>query len=179
MRKLMILAVPAAFAAVPALAQTSDVTGTVQVSGSVAPRCQFVAPTTVQLDLGELSLSSDGGLDTTKVNGQSKKLNGWCNGASARIWVEAQPLTNTASAGTSGSFTNVVNYTATANAGSAAPTDTSAVGGAGSPVTLGLFSGDIDVVLSASTAGSKKLVAGSYAGNVIVTLSPNFTPQES
>lgn len=176
MRKLMILAVPAALAAVPALAQTSDVTGTVQVSGSVAPRCQFVAPTTVQLELGELAQSANGELDTTKVDGQSKKLNGWCNNASARIWVEAQPLTNTASAGTSGSFTNVVDYTATANAGSAAPTDTSAVAGAGTSASLGLFSGEIDVVLSASTAGGKKLVAGSYNGNVIVTLSPNFAP---
>lgn len=178
MRKLLILAAPAALAAVPALAQTSDVTGTVQVSGNVAARCQFVAPTVVQLPLGELAQSSNGELDTTKVDNQSKKLNGWCNNASARIWVEAQPLTNPASAGSSGSFTNVVNYTATATAGSAAPTDTSASAGAGSPVTLGLFSGDIDVVLSASTAGGKKLVAGDYNGNVIVTLSPNFTPPD-
>ena len=175
MRKLMILAVPAALAAGPALAQSTDVTGTVAVSGSVAPRCQFVAPTSVNLPLGELALS-DGGLDTTKVDNQSKKLNGWCNGSSARIWVEAQPLTNVASAGTSGSFTNVVDYTATATAGSAAPTDTSASPGAGASVALGLFSGEIDVVLSASTAGGKKLVAGSYSGNVIVTLSPNFAP---
>lgn len=178
MRKLMILAVPVALAASPVFAAipSGDVTGTVEVSGSVAARCQFVAPTTVQLELGELSLSTNGELDTTKVDGQSKKLNGWCNGASAQISVEAEPLTNTASAGTSGSFANVVNYTATANAGSVAPTDDSAVTGAGSPVTLGLFSGDIDVVLSASTAGSKKLVAGGYNGNVIVTLSPNFAP---
>ncbi|MGN6357478.1 MAG: hypothetical protein ACTHLU_08370 [Novosphingobium sp.] len=176
MRKLTILAVPAALAAVPALAQTSDVTGTVVVSGSVAPRCQFVAPTSVNLPLGELAQSGNGELDTTKVDNQSRTLNGWCNGASARIWVEAQPLTNTASAGTSGSFTNVVDYTATATAGSAAPNDTSASPGAGSPVGLGLFSGDINVVLTASTAGGKKLVAGSYNGNVIVTLSPNFTP---
>jgi hypothetical protein len=176
----MILAVPAALAASPALAvaPSGDVTGTVQVSGSVAPRCQFVAPTTVQLSLDELSLSSNGELDTSKVDGKSKKLNGWCNGASAQIKVEAQPLTNTASAGDSGSFTNVVDYTATANAGSAAPVDTSASEGAGLPVTLGLFSGDIDVVLSASTAGGKKLVAGDYNGNVIVTLSPNFAPPE-
>ena len=162
--------------AVPALAQSSDVTGTVVVSGNVAARCQFVAPTSVNLPLGELAQSGNGELDTTKVDSQSRTLNGWCNGASSRIWVEAQPLTNVASAGASGSFTNVVNYTATATAGSAAPTDTSASAGAGSPVSLGLFSGDINVVLSASTAGGKKLVAGAYNGNVIVTLSPNFTP---
>lgn len=178
MRKLMILAVPAALAVSPAMALTSgDVTGTVAVTGSVTDRCQFTLNSVV-LPLGELSQSSNGELDTTRVNTKSADLAGWCNGSAAEMKVEAQALAGPAFTGDTATFTNTVDYTATATANSVSPTDTTTTPGAGTPLTVGIFSGNIHVVLSGATAGGKKLVAGNYNGQVIVTLSPKFVAEQ-
>jgi hypothetical protein len=74
-------------------------------------------------------------------------------------------------------FERVVNFTATATAtpsgGPVSANDSSASLGAGSPTVVGVFSSDIDVVLSAaSTPSGGKLIAGDYEGSVDVTLTP-------
>lgn len=173
MRKLLILAAPAVLAASPALAQTAP-TGTVMIDGTVAGRCMFTLPNKT-ISLGEISLSSNGKLDVSKVNGRSETLTGWCNNTSASMTVTTTQLTNATTAPTG--FDNRVDYTATATTGAISANDSSLAAGAGTPSTVGLFTGDITVVLSAASSPTSGLmVAGTYNGNVVVTLTPNVAP---
>lgn len=163
-----------------ALAQTA--TGTVQVNGTVANRCLFVTGDVV-LDLGELSLLSGdtaaiGRLDGAKLTSRTATLNGWCNGVSASMAVEALPILNTSftDAAPTG-FDRRVDYTATATAspagGAVSASDSTLAAGGGAGSTTGVFSSDIVVSFAdPATPTSGRLVAGSYAGSVIVTLSP-------
>ena len=170
MRKLLVLAAPLALLASPALAQSTDVTGTVSIDGSVAGRCMFTVPNKT-ISLGEISLASNGKLDVSKVNGRSETQTGWCNNTAASMTVTTTQLTNSTAAPTG--FDNRVDYTATATTGSTSANDSSLTGGAGSPSSVGLFSGDITVVLSAASSPNNALmVAGTYNGNVVVTLTP-------
>lgn len=170
MRKLLVLAAPLALLASPALAQSTDVTGTVSIDGSVTGRCMFTVPNKT-ISLGEISLASNGKLDVSKVNGRSETLTGWCNNTAASMTVTTTELTNSTTAPTG--FDNRVDYTATATTGSTSANDSSLTGGAGSPSSVGLFSGDITVVLSAASSPNNALmVAGTYNGNVVVTLTP-------
>lgn len=165
--------------AAPAMAQS---TGTVALNGSVADRCLFTTPSAV-IALGELSLggsdASAGRLDTSRVDNQARDLVGWCNGTAATMTVEAQPLLNLDYSGPAiVNFETRVDYLATATANSASATDssTSASPGAGNPVNVGLFAGNIHVSLSqSSTPGGGLLVAGNYGGQVVVMLTPNFS----
>lgn len=170
MRKTMILAaLPAILVASPTLAQTSA-TGTVAIDGSVASRCMFTLPNAT-ISLGELSLASNGKLDPAKVNGKTATLNGWCNGTNATMTVTTTELT-TGTAATTG-FDNRVDYTGTAVANSVPGSDSSLTAAAGTPVTVGQFSGDVVVTLSAASSPSNGImVAGTYTGNVKVTLAP-------
>ena len=174
MRKLMFLAIPVALLASPAFAQSTSVTGTVNIDGSVAGRCTFTLPS-VTLSLGELSLVSNGKLDVSKVNGKTATLTGWCNNTAATMSVTTTQLTTGTAAPTG--FDNRVDYTATAAANSASAADSSLVAGAGTPSTVGLFTGNILVTLSAASSPTNGLmVAGGYGGNVVVTLTPTVAP---
>lgn len=168
MRKLLILAaLPALAVASPALAQ---VEGRVDIDGSVAARCLFTLPNAT-IRLGELSLTSNGKLDAAKVNGRTATLSGWCNGAASTMTVTTTELT-TGTAATSG-FDNRVDYTAQATANSVPASDSSFGAGAGLAATVGMFSGDITVLLSAASSPTNGImVAGIYTGNVKVTLTP-------
>lgn len=166
----------------PALAVTpsGDSTGTVTINGSVADRCLFTTPSKT-INLGELSqggTTDDAGkLDSSVVDNQSETLVGWCNGTSATMTVEAEPIVNTDFTGTPpDGFTRVVNYTASAEANEETATDSSTDDGAGTAADVGIFTGNVVVTLSNSSAGSDLLVAGAYAGQVLVTLSPSVTP---
>lgn len=176
---LAVAAVLAATAAMPAAAQNA--TGTVTVNGSVADRCEFTLPSDV-INAGELSQAGSGAtggkLDTSKLDGQSRTLKGWCNGTAATMSVEAQQLVNTSFTTTPpAGFDRVVDYTATATANSANATDTSTVAGAGTSVPVGMFTGDVVVALSNSSSPTGGLlVAGDYSGQVLVTLTPAVTP---
>lgn len=174
------VALASMLAAQPALAQSAPATGEVTIVGSVADRCLFTLPSKL-IDLGELSLAgtdgSAGKLDTSKVDGATETLQGWCNGTAATMSVEAFAIENTSftSAAPSG-FDRVINFTATATANAADAEDDSATAGAGTAVPVGMFTGDIDVVLSdSSTPGGGLLVAGDYEGLVRVTLTPNVS----
>lgn len=179
MRKAFLLtsAVAIATLAGPALAQS---TGTVDVDGSVQGRCLFTAPSAT-ISVGELSQAGTGAnagkLDPAKLDGQQRTLTGWCNGTAATMSVEAFPLLNTDFTGAAPSgFDTRINYTATATANSIDATDGSATAGAGTPVNVGLFAGQVVVALSNSaTPGGGLLVAGAYNGEVRVTLAPNVS----
>lgn len=176
MRKIGMIALPLALLAVPAAAQ--DVTGTVTINGNVAGRCLFTVPsktiTITEMALGGTDANA-GRLDTSKVNGRTETLSGWCNSSAAGMTVEAFPLINVASTATG--FTNRVDYTATAAANSQSATDSSLAAGSGATTSVGLFAGDVVVTLGSSSAPSNNLlVAGAYSGSVVVTLTPTFTP---
>jgi len=177
MRKLMFLAIPAVLVASPAFAQSTSVTGTVNIDGSVAGRCTFTLPNAT-LSLGELSLASNGKLDTSRVNGKTATLTGWCNSTAATMAVTTTQLTTGTAAPTG--FDNRVDYTATAVANSASASDSSLTAGAGAASTVGLFTGNIVVTLSAASSPSNGLMVasgpGGYTGNVVVTLTPTVTP---
>ncbi|MBB4613560.1 hypothetical protein [Novosphingobium taihuense] len=172
MRKLAFLTTAAALAAVATPALAAPVTGTVNVSGSVAAKCKFVTAS-ADLPLGELA-DADGGLDASKVDGQTRTLNGWCNNSAATLSVKATALTGdqAVTSGAETAFTDRVNYTASVAANAQTFTDSSTDDLASTATTVNMFSGDIVVTLGASTASSKKLVAGAYSGKVEVTLSP-------
>jgi hypothetical protein len=174
MRKLWMMAVPMALAAVPAAAQS---TGTVAVDGSVAGRCLFTTPSAT-ISVGEMSVQGTGAtagkLNASVINGQTRTLVGWCNGSASTMSVETQPLMNTgfAPAAPAG-FDKRVDYTATAVANTVSADDSSTNAGAGASATVGLFTGDVVVTLSAaSSPTSGLLIAGDYQGQVVVTLSP-------
>jgi hypothetical protein len=178
LKKSFILAgMAACVLATPAFAQS---TGTVTVTGSVADRCLFTTPSATIL-LGELarpgSDANAGKLDEAVVDAGTATLVGWCNGTAATMSVEAQPLLNTDFVGAPPSgFDTRIDYTADALANSATATDTSTVAGAGTAVSVGMFTGNVVVNLgSSATPGGGLLVAGDYAGQVLVTLTPNVS----
>ena len=155
----------------------AQATGTVSVDGSVAGRCLFTTPSAT-ISVGEMALqgtgTTAGKLNAAVINGQSRTLVGWCNGSASTMSVETQPLMNTgfAPAAPAG-FDKRVDYTATAVANAVSASDASLTAGAGTASTVGLFTGDVVVTLSAaSSPTSGLLIAGGYQGQVLVTLSP-------
>lgn len=163
-----------AFVASAAFAANPSVTGTVNVTGSVADRCQFTLAS-ANINLSELT-QNDGTLDPAIVNAGSADLTAWCNGTAATIAVQANPLVNTGYAGPAVSgFTNRVDFTGAATANAVTVSDSS-VGApsASAPSGVGIFTGNVHVALSAASA-SGKLIAGGYNGSVVVTLTPNVS----
>jgi hypothetical protein len=193
MRKLLILAVPAMLAATPALAQ--DATGTVIINGSVANKCAVVSNTGTSqtwgttVSLGELTqtdgtLRSSASLSSDFLGSGGAALNAHvvCTTANPSITVNADPLVNTAVTPASGSgYTNTVHFQAdvTVNkvGGSSLYTNDSAAAPSG-PTALGdrLAAGATNVFIASSnwrTVGTDTLlVAGSYQGQIVVTITP-------
>lgn len=176
--KRIILAVSALglAASAPAYAADASVTGTVTVTGSVAAKCLFTTDSD-SVVIPELA-DTTGLLDAATVNSQAAELAGWCNGTASTMAVEANHLEGDFAGSPVAGFTDRVDYTATATAmtgveGSTATaaSDSSDAGGAGSPVTVGLFASPIAVTFS-DAAADGRLVAGDYEGSVDVTLSP-------
>lgn len=179
MNKLLLPAALATVTLAPALAlaaPVASVTGTVNVNGSVAARCQFTNGGTATINLGELSNTATSEFDHTTVDGKQATLTGWCNGSGSTMSVHADPLVNSAVTPPNASFSNHVDFTATAGANSQTTSRSSTLAGSSTPVNVGIFTGNITVTLSASASNPvppAKLVAGAYAGDVIVTLAPS------
>jgi hypothetical protein len=170
-------------AATGAVAQQAP-TGVVNVTGTVAARCVFASPDAVTLAIGEMSVTTGatadlGKLAPTALTSRTANLNGFCNGVAASIGVEGLALVNTdfTSAAPTG-FDRRVDFTtqatvATAALGSVSASDTTTTAGAGANTVAGLFSNDVVVSFSdAATPTGGRLIAGPYAGSVIVTLRP-------
>jgi hypothetical protein len=165
------------------------VTGSVEVRGSVAPKCR-VAPGSGStfsglIDFGALD-KADGTLDTAKADQNATIVTGafrvLCSGGATTATISATPMINAAAA--PGGYTNVVGYTAKAtislaSGGPAAPTIASGLtttGATSAVVPLGMLSAAAgnNIVVSAGTLTSSGdvLVAGGYTGNIIVTINP-------
>lgn len=164
-------------------AMAAGVTGSVGVDGTVANRCVFTS-TNVVLNIGEMINTSGpsgsiGLLDPSKVNSQTAVLSGLCNGTSATMSVRAFPMLNTsfASAAPSG-FSKRVDFTATAQvltgSGIVSVSNDTVSPAASLPQSLGVFANDINVSFSnVAAVNNALLIAGSYEGSVVVTLSPS------
>lgn len=193
MKKIVLLALAASTVAIatPAYAQA---TGTVNITGSVADKCQVTPVSTgnyvTSRNLLELS-QADGTLEASATLAGRFGLAGTtaptfrvvCTTAAPKVSVAAAPLLHTTPGlqALAGGYTGTINYTAdvkvTTVAGSENVSDTSA--GAG-PTDLTLASrlaaagNNIEITASAfNTTASALLNAGGYSGQIVVTVSPN------
>lgn len=166
-----------AMTATPAFAQS---TGTVNLSGTVQPKCTIAlgatagsgtSATTSITASGDLS-SNDGNLNAAAFGTQSQQFTAMCNGPStysASASALTTPFTGTVPAG----FTNSISFTAdlgsgvTVNSGATIPA--TAVPGpylASNNISLG----------NLSTSGGARPVAGTYTGTITVTIAANALP---
>lgn len=178
----IVLALGASMASVPALAATGDVSGNVTVTGTVASKCQFTLASEA-IVVPELA-GADGTLDAATVNGQTKNLAGWCNKTASTMAVNATQLINSdvSALALQPGFVRAVTFTATADAydfndaaiaGGSTSDSNSADGLDGAtPANVNMFHGKIKVTLSNAATATGLLSAGTYTGNVKVTLSP-------
>ncbi len=180
-RLLLSAAALAAFAAQPALAQTS----TLNVTGTVPPLCSTGMAATLTMPLGtlvdgngELAAmfhSSIPGAGLWFFRGTSEE-NAWCNGVNATYSISLTPLQRTAGEEPAAGFVSHVDVKSELTLGGldlAAETTGygSTVGASGQ--TAGVFSGEMDgqITLIPPAAGVR-LVAGEYLGTAVITLTP-------
>lgn len=162
-------ALTALFASTAAAAQD----GTVTINGTVAAKC-VIAPSAT-ITLGEMADLN--GVYNSVVDGKTATLTAWCNGAASTMTVASTAIKLVGGVTPVTGFVDTVNFTGTASVASAsgggtvsASDSTTAVPSAAA--TVGLFSNNITVALSASATATGKLIAGTYQGSVVVTLAP-------
>lgn len=187
-------AVSALAIAAPASAQ--NVTGTVDITGTVAAKCLVVpgAASTfgtavgMPVALGELA-AADGTLATdlatrfTTIGAGALSARVVCTSAAPTIAVDADTITS-ATAMEAG-YSNVIDFTAnvavTTTTGAAGPFTNDSSGAAGAATAIGgrlANNGTNNITISASGftagAGNPLLVAGSYAGKITVLIAPSI-----
>lgn len=164
MKKILIIAAAAsAFAATTASAQAA----TYSVKANVTAFCTALTGSTTDLDFGTLTVGADGKLTGvyTKTSTQTPVV---CNGANTTITVTPTAMTNAATLTDTTNFTNTINYTTGVTlAGRTVLVDSAAH-------AIGELTGTLNVTASAlAPAGGKALLAGNYAGTIVVTLTPS------
>ena len=193
MKKIVLLALAASTVAVatPAFAQ---VTGTVNITGSVADKCQ-VTPVLAgnyltTRNLSELS-QADGTLELSATLATRFGVAGTtapafrvvCTTAAPKVTVEASPLLHTTPGlqALASGYTGTVNYTADVKVTTTAalPETVSDTTASGTTVLtlsnrLAASNNNVEITTSAfNTAASALLNAGGYSGQIVVTVSPN------
>ena len=192
MRKIVLLALAASAASVATPAFAQNATGTVNITGSVADKCQ-VTPViggnyVTSRDLLELS-QADGTLEASATLATRFGVAGStapifrvvCTTAAPKVSVNALPLLH-ATAGLqalANGYTGTINYTANVKvstvAGSEAVVDTTAAGSTAVTLASRLAATGNNVEITTSlfnTTASALLNAGSYSGQIVVTVSP-------
>jgi hypothetical protein len=173
-----------AFAALPANANVNN-TGTINVTGSVAPKCTATAPLNGDIALGELA-EANGTVNRTFSNAATgaltKKFTVTCTSPSANLSVNALPLRNNAVTTVTSGYTNTVHYTATLTAtkavgGSVSAIDTSNIAGATTQDLSGRLANAADnvtvIVSNGNTTNADLLEAGNYTGSIAITVAPS------
>lgn len=151
--------------------------GTVSLSATATARCGFTdGGQDTNLPLGELT-QADGRLDTSKVNGKTASLGGWCSGAGSTISINAGRISRVLLPSSLPSdFSAQIDYQAAVTINGQTAQSQSNVGGS-SPVVVGPFAGNITVAMNnAQTVGgaNRFLVAGgTYFGQVQITIRAN------
>ncbi|HEX3919751.1 MAG TPA: hypothetical protein VHW60_20625 [Caulobacteraceae bacterium] len=187
MRRLLALAIAAAFAPGLALAQTGNQT-TVTVTGTVTAACTL-AP--VGAGAGTFTVGGGNLIDTTTgllaaglhTDGPQTITGSWCNTNSV-LTLAANPMVQTLFSGAPPSgWTKSVNYTATSTGwGNALPVATTSdisglnpsTNSATETVTTPTAATiSIDLTNFVTPGSNSRLVAGTYTGSVVVTLAPS------
>jgi hypothetical protein len=155
----------------------SAASGNVDIYGHVDAKCD-ITNDPVTLDLGEIS-QSNGQLDTGAVNNKTASLTAWCNGAGSKMAVSTTRITLQGAHTTPTGFADAIDYTATATVGAASASDSTTANPNPAPpgVTVGAFTGSIQVKLTGAGAvggSSLLMLAGNYHGTTTVTLSPGL-----
>lgn len=172
------------FAAAPAMAQAVPDEGHVAIDGSVAPLCILGNPDPAVVNLGILINTSGTriGRIRTIANQNVVLANSFCNFAGSVVTITANAMLASDVTPPPASFARAVNYTATASGwtNNDANATTSALANGANPAATGTGAtqplpktANIGVQLSNFTApGDTYLVAGDYAGSVVITLGP-------
>ena len=184
MRRLLAIALVAA-AAAPTLVWADPTSATLTVTGHVTQACSLSGLSgtgTFTVGGGDLINPATGALASGLTTDGAQSITGsWCNGAST-ITVTAFPLVQSSFVGAPpSSFTKAVNYTATATGWGSTPTAvTTTADNTGSPTsnnasnTVGTATAatiNVDLTNFTAPGGStQKLVAGTYTGQVVITL---------
>lgn len=192
MKKLILIGLgAAAISASPAMAQSANASGTVQVTGSVASKCTAQdTGITGTIPLGELALST-GLVDSAFSNntaGLTRSFTVVCTTANPKIEVSSTKLALSSDAASAGGYTGTVDYTSTlvadTNSGSS-PTATAIYNTASNtaPTSTTLGSGvrfknaanNLRVTVSnGSTALATDLLkAGTYGSTITITVYPS------
>lgn len=174
-----------AFALSTAASAQTSATGTLNLTGNVPTKCAVTGADSTTVNLGDLS-GTDGRLSSTFINttaaspAASFSFSVTCTGAAPLASVDADPMVSVTPA-TAG-FTNTVNITGSGTfslvAGGPDVMTNLSSGAASTPTALSarLANSLNNVTIKAygfSTANpTDVLVAGSYAGKVVVTIAP-------
>lgn len=185
MKKIALIAMTAAAAfATPAMAQ-QVVTGTITLTGTVGAKCYVGSDTSANtfsdaVNFGALD-ATDGTLRTgLATDFGTRSFTVKCTSGNPTISVTANPLANTATP--AAGYDNSIDYSATvtadrAGSGTAVVTDASSAAGAtsgqvGGPLANAASNVRITTTGYATNAATDLLVAGTYNGSVVVTISP-------
>lgn len=187
MRKITTIAMIAAAAvAAPAMAQSTSVAGTVDVTGSVAGKCSVPSAISGTITLNELAIAN-GTVNSTFSNqtgGLSRSFTVHCTSANVSITVSSDALNNSTDSTTGNGYTGQVHYTSTLTANKAAGgTATAAYTTAVSlpSPTTSLLGGRIAnaadnltvTVSNGHTANAADMLkAGSYSSTITITVAP-------
>jgi hypothetical protein len=149
--------------ATPAMATAG---ATFNVTANVNAFCTTVTGSTTDLGFGTLTVGADGKL-TGSYSASSTQANVVCNGANTTVTASSTAMTNSATLTDATNFTNTINYTPTVSLGTHSIVVDNAPHAVGEVVgTLTVGAGTL------APAGGRALLAGSYAGAIVVTLTP-------
>lgn len=180
------LAATTAFIAMPAAAQT--VTGTVTITGSVAPKCSVTpgngntfARTVAFGELSQANGTLRTGLAADFDAAAAPGVQIVCNTNTPQVTVTSLPLANVTAA--AAGYDNSIDYTAhvavsKAGGGTTTIDDDSAVAAGTGPAPVGgaLLNG-VNVAITAdnfrTNTATDILVAGSYSGTVTILITPS------
>lgn len=190
MKKLLLLALAGSATALAAPAAAQNVTGTINLSGSVAPKCLVVPGSgdtfSDSVDFGELA-ASDGTLRTGLASEfGTKSFRVVCTTGAPTISVDADPLKaqNNPLASPISGYDDTINYTAsvavTTTSGAAGPFANYSGDPAGADTAIGgrlanNGSNNIDITTSGyqTSSASDLLVADtSYTGKITIVIKP-------
>lgn len=190
MKKLIGLSVAASLMAIASPAMAQSVTGTVNITGTVAPKCLVVpganSSFTTTVNLGELSQADGrlaGDLETrfTQQGGAGLNARVVCTTAAPTISVDATPITSatTADAGYANRIDFTANVAVTTTGGSASFSNSSAAPALGATAIGGRLAnnGGNNIFITASNfatpAATDLLVAATdYTGQIVVVIAP-------
>ncbi len=178
------LAASAAIASTPAYA-AGEVTGTINLSGSVAPKC-FVNPGagstfSDSVNFNELAAANGTlrtGLDTD-FNAAVENVTVLCTSAAPLISIDAAPLASVTTADTG--YDNSIDYKAVVKLDTLGgfvtkDNDSASAALANSPIGYRLTNGSGNVNITATNfrtnAATDLLVAGSYSGSITIVIAP-------